>query len=198
MRMGSKPILEYMWIKVLEDGKTIIPQFDFETGKQNSWNADNVKLSKVKLVPFTNDLANKMIKHGSLAIANTAQSVEMNVNGEDVVAGIDAEISVTDYYVCDICGWKFKYVKVANEPFVKCPQCGTSDDWYCSRCGEYKYDYRITKKNQVQCLDCDIPIGLDRTRHLHVEKEVRHICDYFIRTPTRSVTIYSDGNISIT
>lgn len=198
--MGTTPVLEYYWVKVLEDGITTIPQFDIESGKQNYWKTDTAPLSKVLYMPFTLELSEKaMVANvGVRALATTNPTIEFIVNpGEYVEAGIDGKVTVSDYFKCDICGWKFVYTKKDGSKFAKCPQCGAEDDWYCSRCKEYKHDYRITKKNQVQCLDCDIPIGLDRTKKLIRMQDVKHTCDYFIRTPTRKVTITNEGKIIV-
>jgi predicted RNA-binding Zn-ribbon protein involved in translation (DUF1610 family) len=193
----TTPVLEYMWVKVLEDGKTIIPQFDTETGKENFWNADNVPLSKVVLTPFTVDLAEKVMQNGVAALATTNPRIEFLVtpDDKDVESGRDGKITCTDYFVCDICGWKFLHE--GKTTFAKCPQCGTQDDWYCSRCKEYKTEYRITKKNQVQCLDCDIPVGLDRTKHLIRMQEVKHTCDYYIKSNNKEIVVTEDGRIII-
>jgi predicted RNA-binding Zn-ribbon protein involved in translation (DUF1610 family) len=196
----SKPVLEYYWVKVLEDGVTSIPQFDPETGKENRWYGDTSPISKVLYVPFTVDLADKVITNGTPAMSTLNPVVEFIVDPSEatfVEAGRDNEITVFDYFVCDVCGWKFQFTKEDGRPFPKCPQCGSEDDWFCSRCNEYKYEYRITEKNQVQCLDCDIPVGLDRTRKMFRMQQENHVCDYFIRTPTRNLTIYNSGNISV-
>jgi predicted RNA-binding Zn-ribbon protein involved in translation (DUF1610 family) len=192
----TKPVLEYMWVKVLEDGKTLIPQFDTETGKENLWNADKVPLSKVMLVPFTIDLAEKVMVNGNAAIASTNPSIEVIVDSEEeVIAGRDNQITYFDYFICDICGWKFQHTD--GSKFAKCPQCGAQDDWYCSRCREFKLHFRVTKNNQYQCSECDVPTGLDRTKHLFRMQDIKHTCDYFIRTPTKNVTITDDGRIII-
>lgn len=189
----SKPTLEYFWVKVLPDGKTVIPQFDLETGKQNLWHSDEVELSKVLLVPFSTELANKVIQQGNLAVVSTNPIIELKVeSGEQVEAGIDGEITVFDYFECTSCGWKFQYMKTEGSKFAECPQCGEKDKWYCSRCEEYKTDFRITERNQVQCLDCEIPTGLDRTETLLRKQAVAHRCDYFIRSDSKTVTV-SDG-----
>jgi predicted RNA-binding Zn-ribbon protein involved in translation (DUF1610 family) len=115
--------------------------------------------------------------------------------GDDVEAGRDNNITVFDFFECDICHWRFQFVKTPDQKFAKCPQCGATDEWWCSRCHEQKLDYRITKQNQVQCLDCDIPVGLDRKRKLTRMQGINHTCDYFIRTKDRKVTILNDGKI---
>jgi predicted RNA-binding Zn-ribbon protein involved in translation (DUF1610 family) len=194
--MGSRPILEYFWVKVLEDGTTTIPQFDLETGKENYWKNDNSKLSKVLFMPFTEELAKKVVSNGNLAMANMLPTIEFTVKPDEFVeAGRDNEVCIYDYFKCDICGWEFQYVKTPDSNFAKCPQCGNQDDWYCSRCKEYKTEHRITEKNQAQCLDCDIPIGLDRTKRLIRMQGVKHRCDYFIRSKDRKLTIKYNGNV---
>lgn len=191
-----QPVLEYFWVKVLQDGKTVIPQFDFETGKENYWSADDVPLSKVMLVPFTAEHAEKVLQNGVPALASTNPSVVFVVKpGESVVAGRDNIITYYDYYECEVCGWKFQHTD--GSKFAECPQCHTRDEWYCPRCQEYKTHFRVTKKGQVQCLECDIPVGLDRIKHLHRKSATIHSCDYFIRSSDRRVIVTNDGKIII-
>ncbi len=192
----SKPVLEYYWVKVLEDGKTTIPQFDLVTGNENLWDADNVPLHSVIYMPFTPELANKVTATGTPAVPSTNAPVEFVVkDGEIVVAGRDNKITVFDFFKCDVCNWRFQYVKEPGKPFAKCPQCGAEDEWYCSRCHENKHEYRITKLNQVQCLDCDVPTGLDRKKKLIRMQGINHTCDYFIRSENRKMTIVDKGRI---
>ena len=190
----SQPVLEYYWIKVLLDGKTIIPQFDFDTGKQNAWGTDNIPLSKVLLKPFDPDLAEKVIASGNPALASTNPTIEFIVEPDDIVeAGIYGTITQTDPFRCDICGWVFMHTD--GSKFAKCPQCGSQDDWYCSRCKEFKTEFRITDKGQVQCLDCDIPVGLDRNKKLFRQIDIKHSCDYFVKTQDRQMIVTDDGRI---
>lgn len=192
----SMPVLEYYWVKVLDDGVTTIPQFDIETGKENRWDADQVPLHSVVYMPFDPVLANRVTSNGVPAIPSTNIPIEFKVKeGEEVEAGRDNNITVFDYFECDICGWKFQHINTPESKFAKCPQCGAEDEWWCSRCNEQKHEYRITKQNQVQCLDCDIPVGLDRKRKLTRKSGVSHTCDYFIRSESRKLTILNDGKI---
>jgi len=192
----SQPVLEYYWVKVLQDGKTMIPQFDYETGAENYWNADDVPLSKVLLVPFTADLVEKVIQNGVPAIATTNPPVEFAVEpGEKVEAGRDNIITYYDYFECEVCGWKFLHTD--SSKFAECPQCHAKDEWWCPRCQEYKTNFHITKLGQVQCLECDIPVGLDRVRHLSRKSVVLHNCDYFIRSDKKKTVVTCDGKIII-
>ena len=193
--MGTSAVLEYFWCKVLEDKKTIIPQFDFETGKENFWKTDDVPLSKVILMPFSCDLAEKVMKNGVAAVSTLNPTVEFIVYpDEKVEAGRVNELTYFDYFKCDICGWEFRHTN--GSKFAECPQCHSTDDWFCSRCHEYKYDFRITDKGQVQCNDCDIPVGLDRTRKMIRKSGCTHTCDYFVRSDSgRKITVKNDGSI---
>jgi predicted RNA-binding Zn-ribbon protein involved in translation (DUF1610 family) len=187
----TKPVLEYYWIKLLEDG-TQLPQFD-KDGKETHWHADNRSVEKVLLVPFDISFADKVTLSGTPAIAFNNQPIEFIVRGELVECGRDNAVITDEYFQCDICGWKFHHTD--SSKYAKCPQCGVQDDWYCSRCGENKTEFKVTEKGQVQCKDCEIPTGLDRKMKLFRMTEVKHICDYFIRTPTRKLTITDSGKI---
>jgi len=189
----SSPTLEYFWVK-LTDSKTVIPQFDFRTGKENLWNDNTEALKKVSLVPFTVDLAEKVIKNGIAAIASTNPTFEFVVKpGETVEAGRDNNITYFDYFRCLVCGKEFMHTD--SSKFAECPKCGAMDEWFCSRCHEYKTDFKVTNKGQVQCKECDIPVGLDRKRHLRRDSAVSHSCDYFIRSKDRKLIVREDGKV---
>jgi predicted RNA-binding Zn-ribbon protein involved in translation (DUF1610 family) len=191
----TQPVLTHMWVKVYPDDQAL-PQFDPETGIQNPWGTEVEQLAKVLLVPFSPELVNKVAQHQIAAIATTDPPVEFIVrSGEHVEAGIDGAVTYYDYFLCDICGWKWQHQD--STKFARCPQCGAADEWFCSRCKTYKETYRVTKKGQVQCLDCDIPVGLDRERHLRRLSDISHSCDYFIRSKDRKVTLRDNGSILV-
>jgi len=190
----SSPTLEYYWLKTLSDGVTVIPQFDFVTGESTRWNANSDELLQVSLVPFTVDLAEKVIRKGTPAIATTNPTFIFRLKpGETAEAGLTGDLTIFDYYKCDICGNEFKHVD--GTKYAECPKCGTRDEWYCARCDQYKLEHRVTSKGQVQCLDCDIEMGLNRVVHLKRKTSTTHTCDYFIRTATRTLTVKDNGSV---
>jgi DNA-directed RNA polymerase subunit RPC12/RpoP len=193
----SQPVLTRQWIKIFSSG-TALPQFDPETGLQNAWGNDSKQLAKVLLVPFSPELASKVLQHGIAALATTDPVVEFVVQPTDtnIEAGLSPDLSIYDPFECDICGTEFPH----NDPtkYAQCPQCGATDDWHCSRCNQYKYPpFRIGKRGEVQCPDCDIAVGLDREKKLFRKSYITHIANYFVKCDRCRLTVLDNGKIVI-
>ena len=196
----TQPVLTHYWIKVFADGDTALPQFGPETGKQNQWGIQQDSLSKILLAPFSVELAQKVAQYGTAALATSDPVLEFIVRPSDtnLEAGITGDIHQYEYFQCDICGEKWRHVKTAEHPYAQCPNCKATDDWHCSRCDAFKYyPFRIGKRGEVQCPDCDIPVGLDRVRKLFPMVDIKHTCDYFVKCDRCKVTLKDSGDILV-
>jgi len=59
--MGSQHFLVYYWVAIYKD-KKCLPQFDFETGRENKFSKINhSRLESVALLPFTTELSHKIV-----------------------------------------------------------------------------------------------------------------------------------------
>jgi DNA-directed RNA polymerase subunit RPC12/RpoP len=174
-------ILEYMWIKVLADGETMIPQFDYETGQQNKWYDCVVPISKVILTPIPPDLVVKMEANGIPAQSSLLPTFTFNVlPDDDIIVFWDNAIVETSHYECLHCGWSFKHHD--STKFISCPQCGIQDGWKCERCGkEFTSDKTVRGSHgEVNCPECEIPYGLVRKSRFNLVQDVIAFVDYCI------------------
>jgi predicted RNA-binding Zn-ribbon protein involved in translation (DUF1610 family) len=132
-------VLEYMWTKVSSDGKFFIPQFDIDTGKQNKWYDDNIPMSKIILMPLTEELADKITKECNISAAAVPYLPQYTVNlnpddevhyyNEDAISFWDNGIEQTSHMECRDCGHTWKHTD--STKFYECPNCGLTDIWYC-------------------------------------------------------------------
>jgi len=192
----SQPLLSRFWVKVLQDGKTAIPQFDLETGAPQPWGTPAQDLSRVLLLPFSSDLVDKVVKQGGLAVASTLPIVEVYADhGEQIRLMRENDIETNSSYRCTKCGHMFKWM--GGSP-LECPQCGAVNEWYCSVCDEIKNDPVFFDNGEVRCPDCAEPQGLKRTEVLQfVQHPPKHTYIYKIEVGDRIKIEVSEAAVRV-
>ena len=126
--------LEYVWLKVLADGKSFISQFDLQTGEQNRWYDDNVPLSKLVLTPLSQDLAEKISKACHISAVSNPSLLPYVVNllpDSEVTCSWNNGFNQTSHMECSVCGQSWRHDD--SSKFYECPNCGTTDIWYCEQ-----------------------------------------------------------------
>jgi len=149
--MPSLVPLTFFWIAELKDGR-IIPQFDPNTGKENSLKGINWKdVVGFGWYPFDEDLAAKISFQNDNILAIPTKNRFYHVrakNGETIIAKRENIIKLFSYHVCGKCGFKWQFAKSSAElpssdkAFVEyirqgdrivkfvspiCPNCGYHD-----------------------------------------------------------------------
>jgi len=192
-------IIEYQWIKIFKDAdgtEKFIPQFRSD-GTQQFWNDTNdVRMTKLLIVPISPELANNMQQNKIPGAAVPLPSWNFIVKSDDVVKAYwDNEIQITSHFICKTCGAQWQHMD--SSKWAKCPQCGQSDEWSCKRCGRNNIDNNLVKRNsrgEVNCPYCDVPHGLNRSIYLERIQDVIENTDYIIEFQDRfKITIRKDS-----
>jgi len=83
--LGYNPLV-YYWIAFYKD-KTVLPQFDFETGKENLFSdIVQAKLESIGWFPFTQELADQIAKTGLIVYARQLPIFKTKItNGQRLI-----------------------------------------------------------------------------------------------------------------
>ena len=168
------PQLVYMWIKVLGDGKTAIPQYDPLTGREVSW-AEAVpamEISRLMWGPIPIEVESRVKGVMSVPVPPISFNVE-NVDMDDVLFARRGYVTSMTFYHCEICDTTFQWldttlpIHVVEGP-LQCPNCMAKNEWHCDICDEIKDNPIFLKNNEVRCPDCEKidPRGLTKIENL--------------------------------
>jgi hypothetical protein len=117
---------------------------------------------------------------------------------DDVIAYWDNGISMSNPYRCDQCGWQ--WMTAPAYEFPRCPQCETSDEFYCPECKQRIPPEFVIRKptGQLECPNHNFPMGLSVTRHLQQVAVRRDFVEYVIEVKNKlRATITDTGEIRI-
>lgn len=146
-----KPVLFQYWLKV-QDGQEI-SQFDPETGAERGWLDDPGVPERVYLLPFSPGLAQKVQEREQIpAIPDEAPVWEVEPNGHEIQVFKRGYYTHYDYYVCSQCHTAFQWF---GQGRLKCPECGTHNEWYCDVCDELVENPIFEKNGEVRCPVCE-------------------------------------------
>lgn len=206
---GPNPIYNYFWVAVLEDEKTIVPEFDLETGAENRWlDVKARKISRLLWYPFTEQLADKVTSlTPRICVEGVGPVLEMVIpEGSEPILSRPHAISQYFYYECIYCRTKIYWLSenseapegipgmviVPKSEKLHCPHCGVENEWYCDRCKTVIDDPILTnddprlrfmfKLGEARCPDCEgeNPQGLHRVQHLAYMTGLSHSMEYLL------------------
>lgn len=206
---GPNPIYNYFWVAVLDDEKTVIPEFDLETGAENRWlDVKARKISRLMWYPFTEKLADRVsAETPRLCVEGVGPVLEMVIpEGFEPLLARPHAISQYFYYECIYCRTKIYWLPEGHEapegiPGMRvvpqseplhCPTCGVVNEWYCDRCKQVIDEPILTnddprlrfmfKSGEARCPDCEVenPQGLHRVQHLAYLTGQSHSMEYLL------------------
>lgn len=201
---GPNPIYTYFWAAELAEDKTIVPEFDLETGQEQLWGAvEDKKISRIMWYPFPEKLAHKVVDR--ICVAGSGPILEVVVPpGCIPLVHREHEISQYTYYLCSTCGTKIYWlppgyeepegipnmVVVPQTQPLECPVCGASNMWYCAQCKEIVDDPILSDSDprlrfsfhlgEARCPKCEPTshCGLNKIRNLDRMVGTSHIVRY--------------------
>jgi hypothetical protein len=190
-----EPIYTYFWVIILKDGKSAIPQFDLETGKENLWKDIPVdQITKAMWYPFSEEFARKVaIVNNILTLPtrNPVLSVDVPV-GSKVAIYRPHEITRYDYYQCRMCGAQIFWDGSGE---LHCPNCLARNEWYCKRC-KIVVDKPLYKINgEVRCPFCEEkgePYGLNKIQMLDLVGGMAHEVNYCLGIEDGKIRKWND------
>lgn len=176
-----EPIYTYFWVVVLRDGKTAIPQFDLETGKDNHWKDVPVdQISRAMWYPFSEEFAQKVSSTNdilTLATKNPILLVDVPEGCKPAIFRAN-EVTRYEYYQCRTCGNKIFWDGSGD---LHCSNCLARNEWYCKRC-KVIVDKPLFKPNgEARCPYCEEkgePYGLNKIQMLDLMTGISHEVRY--------------------
>ena len=195
-------IIEYMWIKIYEDeegNEKFIPQFRID-GTQQFWlDSVDIQPTKLSICPISKQLADNMQANKIPGLSVPLPTYTFYLAEDDnVKAYWDGEIQTTSHFHCTTCETNWKHTD--SSKWAKCPSCGESDVWHCSRCGTRNIDNLLVKKTsrgETNCPFCEEPHGLNRERRLERIQDVIENIDYVIEIEDRCKIIIRQHSVDI-
>ena len=163
MSYESRHPLVFFWVAFYKDG-TCLPQFDVETGKENSFqDILQEKLDKFGLFPFSLILVSKANAAAGSITARGTQNLPFFImkleEGQRLINIRRNFIHQFSYQHCDKCGFDWQWmmghkegevaefglpicsnhvvqkVRDVDVGFAQCPKCGTHNSEVCPDCG---------------------------------------------------------------
>lgn len=206
---GPNPIYNYFWVAIAEDGVTVIPEFDFETGAENRWfDVKDRKMSKVMWYPFTEAFADRVSANTPRnCVEGVGDALELEVP-EGCLPAVSRLHAISQYYFyeCIYCGTKIYWMPEGHEEpegipgmvvvyqseSLHCPSCGATNEWYCDKCKHVIADPILSNSDdrlrfrfnlgEARCPTCepDNPNGLLRIQHLVYKTGLSHSIEYML------------------
>jgi len=160
---GYNPLV-FFWVAFYSD-ETVLPQFDFKTGKENLFrNIDQKKLVKFGLFPFQKDFAEKVGKMVRFKSNLPFFILKLN-DGQRLIYVRRNFIHQFSFQICAKCGyvWQWKPNNPEKVGEVGLPIHGSDEDYIVKKFRKQKYiSCKCPKCNHYDvliCPDCEIPIN---------------------------------------
>ena len=196
----------YYWIVEYNNGK-IIPEFDFNTGKKNSFLKiphDNIKA--IHFVPLTNDLIRKIkenYKGDDVFVSLRLPMISLQIPHSTVIIEPRREkhLHFRTIKFCSNCLHTFepddKHIvkSITGKIYFKCPICQKSVEYKCKSCGNIFTPEDFTGKCSCGCQNFSV---IDYIKTKNISKiNTFYITGYELKDFRVVVKIDEIGNVSI-
>jgi hypothetical protein len=224
--MNNAPIV-YMWVAHYND-KQIYPQFDFETGKENTFvSIDQTKLIKFGLYPISKTLENKIgdIKR---VTSKVLPYIVLKLNPNQRLIFVRRNyMRRFGYQVCKKCGYKWQWIPDLKEeigesglmihnnhtiqtyenklyPLAVCPECKTFNAMLCPDCNTLINEYKRpdSEAHYFECPKCKKEHPRFITNFDGVNQEILYLLGYQMTVDNKNfkhiMFINENGEIELT